>query len=253
MTDRELTGRDRIDGVVSDIDKVSTPGGGNAAASGTTGVRTAESDKERYKRAFAAVKPSEEFRVQTEVRAAAAGNEHDAAVAAASRRSHMKRWVAAACAIVIALGGSTAAYAADLGGIQRTVQVWLNGEMTNATLDVNEIAGTYTITDSNGEVIESGGGVAYNPDGSERPLTAEEMEDFVVNTPDVQVMDGGAFVLTYKGRQYDITDEFADGEEYCYITLNDGGETLYITAFRDGGLASSSDKYMIPGNDFLSE
>ena len=35
-----------------------------------------------------------------------------------------------AAALVLALG--SVAYASDLGGIQRTVQLWLNGEMTDA-------------------------------------------------------------------------------------------------------------------------
>ena len=46
-----------------------------------------------------------------------------------------------AAALVLALG--SVAYASDLGGIQRTVQLWLNGEMTDATLTVNE--GSYTL------------------------------------------------------------------------------------------------------------
>ena len=42
---------------------------------------------------------------------------------------------------MLALG--SVAYASDLGGIQRTVQLWLNGEMTDATLTVKN--GHYTV------------------------------------------------------------------------------------------------------------
>ena len=37
----------------------------------------------------------------------------------------------------IILGGTGTAYAANVGGIQRTVQIWLHGDQTQATLDVS--------------------------------------------------------------------------------------------------------------------
>lgn len=48
-----------------------------------------------------------------------------------------------AAALVLALG--SVAYASDLGGIQRTVQLWLNGEMTDATLTVKTVTIPSTI------------------------------------------------------------------------------------------------------------
>ena len=72
-----------------------------------------------------------------------------------------------AAALVLALG--SVAYASDLGGIQRTVQLWLNGEMTDATLTVKNGHYTVNYTDSEGNERErSGGGVAFEPDGTER-------------------------------------------------------------------------------------
>lgn len=60
------------------------------------------------------------------------------------------------------------AYASDLGGIQRTVQLWLNGEMTDATLTVNEGSYTLRYPDKDGTEHEmGGGGIAIEDDGTE--------------------------------------------------------------------------------------
>lgn len=55
--------------------------------------------------------------------------------------------------------------------------------------------GTYTIEypDENGETREiSGGGIAYEADGTERPLTGEELLE-EANSPDVEYNDDGRY------------------------------------------------------------
>ena len=52
------------------------------------------------------------------------------------KRTKMKT-AAAVIAGCIILGGTGTAYAANVGGIQRTVQIWLHGDQTQATLDVS--------------------------------------------------------------------------------------------------------------------
>ena len=82
--------------------------------------------------------------------------------------------IALAAALLLATG--SAAYAADLGSIQRRVQLWLHGDQTDAVMTVEPGHYTLEYTDENGETQQrGGGGVAFEPDGTERPLTPEEI------------------------------------------------------------------------------
>lgn len=65
----------------------------------------------------------------------------------------------------ILVGGTGTVYAANVGGIQRTIQLWIHGDQTDATLDVKE-DGSYNLnySDENGNTVEQGGGgVAFVP------------------------------------------------------------------------------------------
>lgn len=59
-----------------------------------------------------------------------------------------------------------------------------------------------------------GGGVAINPDGTERPLTEEELWD-EINAPEVEYEEDGRVVVYYLNQQLDVTDKFVDG--VCYV------------------------------------
>ena len=120
---------------------------------------------EKYKRAFSALHASREFSLEAETMRPPVRYHRFQAAAV----------LAAACILLV--GSATAAYAADVGGIQRTVQLWINGDQTTATIQLNE-DGSYRLEypDGNGGIQEqSGGGVAFTSDGSERPLTEEEI------------------------------------------------------------------------------
>ena len=125
-------------------------------------------EKERFQRAFAPLHASPD--TMTEVMKM---------IEQKKSRNVFRKTVAMglAAVLVLALGGI--AYAADLGGIQRTVQLWIHGDQTEAVMTVE--AGQYTLDyiDENGEKQQrGGGGVAIAEDGTERPLTEEElMED----------------------------------------------------------------------------
>ena len=82
-------------------------------------------EKERFQRAFAPLHASPD--TMTEVMKMTERK---------TKRPALRRaaTLGLAAALVLALG--SVAYASDLGGIQRTVQLWLNGEMTDATLTV---------------------------------------------------------------------------------------------------------------------
>lgn len=148
-------------------------------------------------------------------------------------------FILAACLIFTM---AVTAYAADIGGIRRIIQIWLHGEQTTAVLDIQN--GQYTLTDEEGSFIKGGGGVAFEPDGSERPLTEEEILAHLEH-PEVIYQEDGSIWLYYRGQKIDITDRF-DEEGYCYLELQDGEEVLYATIDKNGGLATSPTAYPKP-------
>ena len=189
-------------------------------------------DKERYQRAFSALHTSEGFQVRLE------GTRKPV------HTVRIRRVLTAACVAMAVAAGATAAYASNAGGIQRTIQIWLHGELTDATLDIDASNGTYAIRDQSGHVMQSGGGVAINQDGTERPLTAKEIEEDLANRPETETADGRTYLLLGSQR-IDVTDQF-DESGYCYITVKTGGGKLYVTVCQNGGLASSPNRYVLP-------
>lgn len=151
-------------------------------------------------------------------------------------------FILAACLIFTM---AVTAYAADIGGIRRIIQIWLHGDRTTAVLDIQN--GQYTLTDEKGSFIKGGGGVAFEPDGSERPLTEGEILEHL-EQPEVIHQEDGSIWLYYRGQKIDITDRF-DEEGYCYLELQDGEEVLYATIEKNGGLATSPTAYPKP-HDF---
>ncbi len=160
---------------------------------------------------------------------------------------HVVRKIAAVCAaavLVAALAGI--AYAADVGGIRRTVQIWLHGDQTNAVLDIQNGKYTLTYTDEQGRPQErGGGGMAIEQDGSVRDLTEGEIVE-QLNSPDVEYAADGTAVIWWHGKGLDITDRFENG--VCYVQLKDGGETVYVTVKDHGGYAWSNTDYVSPGD-----
>ena len=134
------------------------------------------------------------------------------------------------------------AYAADIGGIRRLIQIWLYGEQTTAVLDVQN--GQYTLTEEDGSFIRGGGGVAFEPDGSERPLTEEEILEHL-DQPELYHKEDGTIWVYYRGQKIEITDRF-DADGYCYLELRNGTEILYATIERNGGMSTSPEKYVQP-------
>ena len=148
--------------------------------------------------------------------------------------------VLAAC-LVFTL--AVTAYAADIGGIRRLIQIWLYGEQTTAVLDVQN--GQYTLTEEDGSFISGGGGVAFEPDGSERPLTEEEILE-QLEIPDLVHKEDGSTWVYYHGQTIEITEEMYDDEGFCYLELRDGEDVWYTTIEKNGGLACSPVEYIQP-------
>ena len=191
-------------------------------------------NKEKYKQAFSVLQTSGDFSMEVEK------------MAMRQKHHKVKTIAAAVAACIVLVGGAGTAYAANLGGIQRTIQLWINGDQTNATLEINNDgnSSSYTIKipDENGNSTEiTGGGVAMDGDGVERPLTEDEIME-QINQPDVEYEDDGSVWLYYKDQKLDITDRFEDG--ICYVKLTDGKDVKYLTIKYNDGYAMSDSKYV---------
>lgn len=195
-------------------------------------------NKDRYKRAFSSLHTTEHFEVRLEDKGMA------------KKQFRIRNAFAAVCAIAALTAGSVTAYAADIGGIQRTIQVWIHGELTDATMTYDASSGSYELKDTDGNFIGGGGGVEFDRFGNERPLTEAELREALENSASTDQINGRLYLL-YKGQKLDVTDQF-NGDEYCYVTLIDGEEKLYATVTRNGGLATSSKRYLLP-HEFRTE
>ena len=68
----------------------------------------------------------------------------------------------AVVALVIAIGSGSVAYATDLGGIQRIVQVWIHGDQTDATFTVENGSYTLDYKDADGNVLAEGTPIPFS-------------------------------------------------------------------------------------------
>ena len=191
-------------------------------------------EKQRFQRAFAPLHASPD--TMTEVMKMTEQK---------TKRPALRRaaTIGLAAALVLALG--SVAYASDLGGIQRTVQLWIKGDQTDAVMTIDQ--GRYTIdyTDENGTAHEmGGGGIAIEDDGTERALTEEEMLEHL-DAPEVEEREDGTVTVYYLDQKLDVTDKF-DEDGVCYVQLEGGEKTIYMTIKRGNGYATSTTKYILP-------
>ena len=192
---------------------------------------------EKYKKAFSVLQTSKGSLQEVEN------------MAKLQKRTKMKT-AAAVIAGCIILGGTGTAYAANVGGIQRTVQIWLHGDQTQATLDVSN-DGTYTMEyyNEDGTLHQTGGTDSVTTKmqkqrGTQRALTAEELME-EINSPDVEYEEDGSVWVYFHNQSIDITDKF-DDNNVCFVKVTDGKETFYLTVKYKNGYTFSNDKYIEP-------
>ena len=117
-------------------------------------------NKEKYKQAFSVLHTSEDFAMEVEKMSKFYKAKRQKMVAAA-----------ATIALCVVFGGSTTAYAANVGNIQRKVQIWLKGDQTDAVMNITttEEATEYEIVyeDENGteHTMQGGGDSAFFGNG----------------------------------------------------------------------------------------
>lgn len=189
-------------------------------------------DKEQYQRTFGVLHASGDF-LKEEI------------TMQSTKQFPVRRIVVLCAAVILVFSMATVCYAEDVGGIRRTIQLWIHGDQTSAVMDIQD--GHYTITyeDAEGNTHEwGGGGVAFNPDGSERPLTEEELMEHL-NEPEVEYREDGSVWIYYMDQAMEITDRF-DEENVCYVQLKKGAETLYVTVKYQNGYAMSPSAFIQP-------
>ena len=180
-------------------------------------------NKERYQRTFSALHASGDYVMEV----------------TPMKTTNVRRFprlIAACAAVILVLGLATAAYAADVGGIRRTVQLWVRGDQTDAVLEVQD--GTYDLyyTDAQGNLREQhGGGVAFDIFGNERPVSEAEILE-QLNAPEVEERSDGTTWVYWRGQTLEITDKFGE-DGVCYVQLKDGNETVYLTVKAGNGFA----------------
>lgn len=190
-------------------------------------------DRERYKRTFSRLHASEQC--SREVMTMKTDN---------VRIFPVRRLAAVCAAVMLVAAMGTVAYAADLGGIQRAVQVWIHGDQTDAVLEIQGGGYTLSYQDENGEDrTMGGGGVAFDLFGRERPLTEEEILEHL-NQPEVAYPDDGTVWVYWRDQKLEITDLFENG--VCYVQLKDGAEVLYLTVKYQEGYTMSPHSFEAP-------
>jgi hypothetical protein len=190
-------------------------------------------NKERYKQAFSAIHATDDFSLEVEK------------MEMINKQRKFKKMIASAAVCAAIVGSTTAAYAADIGGIQRTLQLWMHGDQTAATIQFDG-NGSYSMdyTDDEGNVNhQSGGGVSFAEDGTTIPQTEEEILAHL-QLPDVIYEDDGSVWVYWFEQKIDITDKFEN--EFCYVKLESSEETLYMTIKYQDGHSTSPHKYLSP-------
>lgn len=188
--------------------------------------------KQRYQRAFSALHASEDCLMEVKAMKR-------------TKKINVSRLAAACVAAVMVTALACAAYAADVGGIQRNIQLWINGDQTDAVLDIQGTGYTVSYQDKDGVAHEfGGGGVAIDDDGAERPLTEAEIMEHL-DGPEVEYRADGSVWVCYHGGETEITDRF-DADGVCYVQVKTDDGVLYLTVKQGNGFASSPHSYVPP-------
>ena len=186
------------------------------------------SNKENYKKAFSVLKSSCDFTLEEK------------------RMDRIKREIAhknlliAAAVMLVILAGSGTAYAADLGGIKKTVKMWVHGNETDVSYEFNEDEGTYLkkYVNENGEEVQEDAS-AWHGDNS--PVTMEELIEGEHDSVVVEKTDDGKCMLYFQNKTVDITDKFTDGKCYIHVVGEEGERYVEVELDENGNLRGHTD------------
>ena len=190
-------------------------------------------NRDKYKLAFSKMHISDDFALEVNK------------MAITNKKVRLNKLIASVAVCALIISGATVGYAADIGGIQRTIQLWIHGEQTNVTVEFDG-NGNYTIDymgDDGNIKQQGGGGVAFDDEGNERPLTEEELIE-QLNSPEVNYNEDGTVWVYWINEKIEISDKFQDG--VCYIKLKNRDNSLYMTVKYKGGWSTSPHKFLAP-------
>ena len=196
-------------------------------------------NKDRYQRTFSVLHASERTWEEVTMKE--------------TKKNYIPRIIAVCAAAVLILGLASVAYAADVGHIQRHIQLWTRGDQTDAVLEittpvVNSKTGDYTeytltYEDADGVVHkQGGGGIAADVFGNERNLTEEEIWE-QIDIPEVIYEDDGTVWVYYHSQRIEITDRF-NNDGICRVQVSEDGKTFYMVIEYDGGYSISARRYL---------
>lgn len=178
-------------------------------------------NRERYKQAFSALQCSGQHTREIEK-------------AALRQKKHRKNTAAAAavaCAVIAGAGGTV--YAADLGGIQEKISMWLYGARIEADVTENGYGGyIFTYTQNSETKNISGSGMSTDEDGNKIWLPADEVAAGMSGSADISVDGDGTVWIYYYDQVIDITNLF-DENGICSLTLTHEDKTCCLEISRD--------------------
>lgn len=195
---------------------------------------------ERYRRAAGLIRPSREMNTKHYVEEKMMKNK---------RTFRPLATVCATLVLVLALGG---AYAANVGGLRSSVNVWLHGDVTEVSIEqVGE--GQYEITYPDG-TVRGTGGMAYE-NGQMRGVTMDEVIEEIRTAAEVDEDEDGRIWLYLRDHKIDITDQIAENGDWAQVKVKDGLLADYITVvwYGDGGCSVSTGHFGFYSPDELRQ
>ena len=198
-------------------------------------------NKERYKQAFSALPSPRKFDLEV----------GDMIKMQKKHRKNIAVAAAAACAVII--GGSATAYAADIGGIQEKISVWIFGKETETVMTPTGTgAYSFSYNKDDGSSDSFNYGIAdVDADGNITWKPVDDVVSSINETAMVNVDENGRVWVYYYDQKIDITDRFED--DVCYVKVSNGDETLYMTVQYQNGWSASSHKYVEPAKRLSEE
>ncbi|MDE6364417.1 MAG: hypothetical protein K2L86_09180 [Lachnospiraceae bacterium] len=181
-------------------------------------------NKERYQQAFSALPSSRQFHLEVE----------EMAQIQKKHKKNMAIAAAVTCAVLFGAGGT--AYAADLGGIQTKVSIWLNGKQVEAIETPNENGHgvTFTIDGEDGTESVGYGGICIDEEGNETWMNGDELVAQINESASVKEDEDGRIWAYYYDQKTEITDLF-DENGVCTITMTHEDKTIQLEITDNGG------------------
>lgn len=198
-------------------------------------------DRERYKRTFSRLHASGEILMEVKTMQKI-------------KIMPIRRFLAVAAAALLIAAMATVAYAADVGGIRRHFQIWLNDgtpvevEFSMPDGEMGKYTASYKDADGNEQIIY---GEITSGDTENTDVDTDSEVMASLNAPQVEYRDDGSVWVHHNGKDIEITDLFEDGVcqlelENEQFELEDGEvqKSLYLTIQYGEGYTSSSDGFV---------